>query len=328
MKKTLIFLLLLFLPLSVLADEAGEENNDISGEDFFRFSADIQLDEPVERDFVGAGGTVNIKESVSKDVFVAGGSIFIHGDVGGDVRAAGNVVEISSRVGGNIAVFGQVVEISEGAVIEGSARIRANKVILRGTIEKNADIDAVEFEQYGFVKGDLNYKKIDQKGSKGAFGWFFSLVGLFGMLIAGLVFVSVFPKTSRDIILSTTKNPLKDLAWGVAFIFLIPIACVVLMLTIIGFPVGLILIASYAIGLYFGQVVVGIILGTYIFGVFKGKAGANKFPLAWTMTFGIVVLWFIIGIPVFGWLIKLIALALGLGVLVRIKINLIKKIEF
>lgn len=314
MKKISIFLLFLFLPLCVFAQDSEVVGN---GDDVFRFSPDVQINEPLARDFIGGGGTVRISQRVGQDVFVVGGSIFVDSGVGGDLRAAGNHVVINSNIGGNIAVLAQIVEIGENAKIEGSARIYAQEVIIYGEIKKDAVIDAVNLDQKGTIGGNLEYKKIEPKKYDTSFGWFFRLVGLFGMLVVGLIFVSIFPKTIRKIVSSDIKNPFKDLLYGAVGLIVVPIASVVLMLTIIGFPIGLILMILYLIALYLGQVFVGIILGTYIFGIFKGKREASKFSLMWTMVVGIVILWMISGIPSLGGLIKILAIIWGLGIILR-----------
>ena len=324
MKKIAILLFLLFLPVAVFAQETDAK----IPTDIFQFAPDVRITEPVSRDLIAVGGKVEIADNVAQDLFALAGTIEIISDVAGDVRVAGTRVIINSNIGGNLAILAQTVEIQSNAVIAGSAKIRAENVLIDGKIMSDAQIDAYNLEQNGTIAGELVYEKIETKKSKqSSFGWFFRLIGLFGMLVVGLLFVSIWPKAVRKSISGSIKNPIKDFIYGVIALIAGPIVVLVLLLTVIGIPLGLILLASYLIALYLAQIFVGIILGTYIIGAFKGREKASKSSLLITMVTGIIVLWLICGIPGAGGLLKLIAIIWGLGVLVNLEIKAFKKLE-
>ena len=296
MKKIAIFAIILFFPSMIYAQHSAKK-----AEDAFDFAPNIRIREPVGRDLVVVGGTVDISEKVGKDLFALGGTITIASDIDGDVLAAGTKVIISSSIGGNVSILAKKVEILPGAKIAGSVRIRAVEVALDGDIAGDAVIDAEQFEQTGAISGGLQYNKIErQKSSPNALSWFFRLVSLFGMLVIGLLLVNIFPKAMRNSISASMKNPAKDFLCGIIGLVATPLAVIVLMLTIIGFPFALILGAAYLVLLYLAQIFVGIILGTYIFGALKGKDRASRYSLMATMVVGIVVFWLIAGIPSLG----------------------------
>ena len=323
MKKIAILLFVLLFPVAVFAQDTQIKA------DMFEFAPDIKITEPVSRDLVVVGGKIEIADKVEQDVFAAGGTINILADVAGDVMAAGTRLVIDSEIQGNVSALAQTIEITENANILGSMRIKAETVIISGNIQGNAQIDAYELEQTGIIAGELNYKKIESKKhtSKNSFLWFFRLIGLFGMLIVGLILVSIWPKAIKRLISGSIKNPLKDFAFGIAALIATPIIVLVLMLTIIGFPLALILVAAYLIALYLAQILTGIILGTYLFGAFKGRDHAKKSPLLAIMIIGVIVLWLITGIPVVGGLLKLIAIIWGLGILINLELQAFKKLE-
>jgi len=323
MKKIAIVLFILLFPCVSFAQDSKPVPRDV-----FEFAPDVQITEPVSRDLIAVGGKVNIAQKVDQDVFVAGGNISITADVEGDVRAIGTHLIIDSNIGGNLAVLAQSVEIKENAVISGSVRIKAENVIINGEILSDAVIDAINLEQNGIIGGALEYKKIEQrKVPKTSFSWFFRLIGLFGMLVVGLILISIWPKAVKSAISLSIKNPIKDFLFGAVALISTPIVVIVLLLTLIGFPLGLILLAIYLIALYFAQIFVGVILGTYIFGAIKGSKQAEKTSLLLIMITGVVVLWLIVGIPGIGWLLKLIASIWGLGILINMKIKAFKKLE-
>ena len=146
-------------------------------------------------------------------------------------------------------------------------------------------------------------------------------------MVVGLVLVGVSPKSIRSTVNSSIKNPTKDLLWGFIALVATPVVIVFLMLTIIGFPLAIILAMIYGISLYIAKVFVGIVLGTYIFGAIKGRENIAEISLLWIMVVGVIVLWLISGIPVLGWFIHFIAVIWGLGLIVKMKKRGIKKIE-
>ena len=322
MKKIAIFLFFLLIPSIAFAQEES-----VKPQDLFEFAPDVRIEAPASRDVVVVGGKVQITENVAQDLFAAGGTIEITGDVGDDIRVAGTRVIINSRINGNAAILAGTVEIGPNAVISGSARIKAETVVLNGTISQDAIIDAVDFQQNGTISGELIYKKIEKREpSKNAFSWFFRLIGLFGMLIVGLIMVNIWPKLIKHATQRSMKNPTKDFLYGIIGLIATPLVVIVLMLTLIGFPLGIILLTAYLIALYFAQIFTGIILGTYLFGAFKGREQAKKSSLLAILVVGVIVLWLITGLPYVGALIKLISIIWGLGILAVMKIESIKKL--
>jgi cytoskeletal protein CcmA (bactofilin family) len=326
---SLLSLVLLFAPFVALAQEESSKIVDTADQDVFRMVAEAHPLEIGTRDFVAIAPVVDVNAPITKDLLAAGGTIIIQENIGGDVRVGGARVIIEPTfIGGNVAIVAQSVEIKPGANIAGTVKIRAQVVVMDGDILGDADIAAQEFTQNGTIAGTLTYHEVEiNKPGSGGISLFFRLIGLFGMLVLGLVLVSLWPKIIRTTVAQSIKNPSKDFLWGLGTLILTPIVVVLLMLTIIGIPLGLILVAGYAIALYISKIMVGIILGTYIFGAVQGRDKANKSSLLAAMVIGILVLWLIGGIPVIGWIVSVIALVWGLGLLVNIKLRFFRKLE-
>ena len=147
------------------------------------------------------------------------------------------------------------------------------------------------------------------------------------MLVVGLVLVSIWPKSIRTATARSIKKPVHDILWGLGVLVAAPIAIIVLVFTVICIPLALILGAGLFVALDLAKIFVGIILGTYIFGAIRGREIASKYSLLATMVLGVVVLWLVTGIPGIGWILKLLAMIWGLGLLVNLKLSTIKKVE-
>jgi len=326
------------LPLAVLALFAVAPNSlaqeaDFAGEpepvqDYFSFVAEVRVPEEGARDVVAAGGVVDVNNPVQDDVLAVGGTIIIQSPVGGDVRVAGNRVVIASDVSGNVAILAQTVEIASESSIAGSVEIRARDVVIDGTIIGDAHIVAETVAQNGTIGGAFAHDPIAKPNyERSPIAWFFRIVSLFGMLVVGLVLVNIFPASLRRAVHASIKNPAKDLLWGLAALVAVPIAVLVLSLTIIGLPLGILLGLGYAAALYIAKILVGIVLGTYLWGAVRGRERAQKASVLGIMVLGVFVLWLVTGIPVIGGILKLVAILWGLGILVNLKIQAVKQIE-
>ena len=104
---------------------------------------------------------------------------------------------------------------------------------------------------------------------------------------------------------------------GLATLIIVPIASAVVMITIIGIPVGLIAIALLVIFGYLSYIVTSLLVGSLLFGkqkwnpYLKAGLGALSFSAA---------TW----LPYIGWNAKIVGILLGLGALVGITFHWIK----
>jgi len=319
------------------------------------FGGNITVLEEIGGDILSVGADININAQVNGDIRVAGGEVLISSNVLGNVAIAGGKVifDKDSVIEGSVVVYAGEIELN--GIIKGNVKTSSGKLVVNneilGDVEATlSDSKNLELGSNALISGSLTYNSQVQnndinedsvageiifqqkdvapvESQKNSFIWFFKLISLFGMMVVGLVLVGIAPKSIRNTIESSIKNPAKDLLWGLVILVASPVLVVFLMLTIIGFPLALILALIYGISLYIAKVFVGIVLGTYIFGAIKGRKKTQEISLLWIMVLGVVVLWLISGIPVLGLFIQVIALIWGLGLIVKIKRQGIKKIE-
>ena len=318
------------------------------------FGGTVIISDEIGGNVLVGAGTVRINSPVKGDIRIAGGDVVISSTIGGNVAVAGGRIIFTkdSAVKGSVAMRGGEIELN--GEIDGNVNIKAEKAVIANQVAGDAEISVSEGANLMLldganIAGSLTYKAsspngiLDESMVKGnivfqesarlspqrgnSFIWFFRLIGLFGMLVVGLVMVSIAPKSIRSAISSSIKNPSRDLLWGLGVLIIAPVAALLLLLTIIGFPLAVMLGIAYAVSLYFAKVLVGIVLGTYVWGAFKGKKRAHEASLLATMVAGVVILWLISGIPFVGWLLQLMAVIWGLGILVKININAFKKLE-
>lgn len=304
----------------------------------------VEVAGPVTGDVIAVGADVRVRSDVAGSVRVLGGTVEITGTVGRSVLAAGRQVVMgeTAEVGWSITVASadfvfrgragrDVRAWSESSLIAGEV---GRDLILFATAE-----DGLTLERTALIQGDFDYTAADPavvregavvKGKTSQHqlpeqSWRAATVGqalaklirLFGLIVVGLVLMSLVPKAMDA--MSAQEQVWKWSSLGVGFLWtaLTPIAAIVLLFTIIGVPFTLILAASWAIGVYFSQIIIALFFGRMLFRyVFKSEERAPKFM---DLVFGALVWVILISIPFFGWFVYLVGILLGMGSLVAFK---------
>lgn len=258
----------------------------------------VSLNSSVADNAYLAGGTVSVPDegSVANDLFVAGGQLNLLGDVGGNVRAAGSDISIGGTVGGNVYARADRVRIPSTAVIRGD---------LRYTSPNEAQI-----EPGAQILGETARTEPTDRPRfwSRAAQWF---LGLLAAIVFGIVLITLFPLRSSEAADTIRASFWPSLGVGFLALVAVPVACIILGVTIIGIPLAIAAFLIYLVLLYVGWILTAFAVGRWILG---RRSDAAPRPL-WSLVLGVVVLAVVGLIPVLGWLAMLVAVVLGLGAL-------------
>ena len=263
----------------------------------------IKLNAPIEGDTFAAGTVVTIKKLVGRSIYAAGSVVTIEEGSKYNTFAAGSTVTLSGTYGHDVYVAGTTVIISDGTVINGDLHVGGSAVTLSGTIKGNvfsaseqltsSSIVGGSFNQKGArlaftggsIGGNLEYqstdiatdltkvavtgkttrtdlpKPADNSASRLFFGWLLSLVSTFA-LGAFLIFLS--PKRIDSQSMQLKNDWTKMAAIGIVSLILMPILIIATFVTVVGWKIGLVLLALYCIALLVSHVVAVITLGHLI----------------------------------------------------------------
>ncbi len=248
-----------------------------------------------------ANRIVQYKDSIIEGSIHAFSShLDIRGYIGGDVSGANKSITISGTVKGNIYVYTTHLIITEDAQIEGNLiyvsdteqSINPNQV--KGSIE----------HRYPSNTSRRDFTKQLQRSMR-MVSIFSRMILTLSYLIAGVLITLAFKKPYERAVAILQERPWHSIGLGAAVLICTPIVAIIVMITVIGIPFGLIALALYGILLYIAQIPVGIWLGSRIL---RGEKS--------------LVLWFIVGtlileavklLPYLGWLPLFCALTLGMG---------------
>jgi len=295
----------------------------------------------INGDLLAAGGELIISGTVSDDIRMAGGTLTINGDVRGDATVTGGSITVGEggSVGGNILAAGGLVTI-EGSIGR-NARVGAGEMRVTGSIGGDLDFgggslsllsgsriegDVVllvdDQEQVsiheGVVGGSVKWQSEESEEDDAAgFSPFHILMKVhwaLALLLLGLIISVLFPEATNRMGLAVTGRPWHAMGWGLLTVVVFPVVAGFLLVTIIGVPLGLTLLAFFFFLLYVAQVVAGVAAGQLILRK-TDLQGAALFGLVALGIIGIQLLSFI---PFLGYLVCAVAVTAGLGGILKV----------
>ncbi|MGE5297681.1 MAG: hypothetical protein ACM3KM_00785, partial [Acidobacteriaceae bacterium] len=293
----------------------------------------------IEKDLNAAGQNVVVTGRVGNNARLAGNSVTISGSVGGDILAAGNVVRLSSStsVAGDVVAAGNSLTID--SPVAGKAKLAGKDVVINSKITGDVDIRAstLTFGPQSEVLGTINYKgqnsavikdgakvgninfqKLEPQPARNEmrklFAWF-SLAQLLGLFIAGWLLSRYSRGKLETVLISTSESPLLSLGLGILFLIVIPIAIVILFISLIGWYLAFPLLFAYLALLTLSMIVTAVYIGSVLVQWYKKS---NLPVVTWySILIGAVVYRLLAWVPLVGWLIVALLTAMAFGSMMR-----------
>lgn len=259
------------------------------------------------------GAQVSPTDSDSTDPVVA-----VVGDV---VVPEGRTVDAVVVVSGDVEVDGRVDNavfvVSGDIVVRGSVEDAVVTLDGRVTVESGADVggDVVSSKEADVAEGAAVSGDVTDLDVGAFFGAFWLLLGILfwvaltvSTAVLGFVLLLVIGRRGADRLDSAGRTQVGlSIAWGIGLSFGLPVAGVLLLVTLVGLPLGLALL--FALALING---IGYVVGAFFLGRLILKAGSNPY-LAFLLGWGILRVAELI--PFAGGLLGLAATVYGLGIL-------------
>lgn len=280
-------------------DISGQVNGSVSG-----FGQNINVNGKVNRNLVGFFSALNIKPDA---------------DIGGDVTALGGELTLDGKIGKGLK--GSVGTLIISGIVNGDVSVKADKIILMPTAQILGDFKykskkQAKIESGASVSGQTFWTKEEAKKEKKPKDIFTlksvitEILFLLALMITGIVLTLIFKKKAYQAKKAVTASFLKSLGWGFVFMVCIPIAIIILIVTILGIPIAIISLFAYAVLIYIAKIPVATALGEKMIKAF-GKQGEPS--LIGSMLLGLIVLTILLNIPYLEWLIYFIVLFTGFG---------------
>jgi cytoskeletal protein CcmA (bactofilin family) len=303
----------------------------------------IDVDAPVGGDAVLAGGRARLGADVAQSVYAAGGQITVAGRVGHNLRAVGGRVELGpqAQVAGNATVAGGQVTLR--GRIGGHVQIGGGQVLIDGPVAGNVSVGAGQLElgPRARIEGRLRLRSGDEPtlspqaqvlggierleipapggrvgwpgGERQGFGggWLWTA----GLMLLAAVLLGLMPRVFGAVAQALQSQPALSVGLGFLVLVATPAAVLVLLVTLIGAPVALLLLATYLALLPVGYASAGIGLGDW---ALRRWRAAEATTLHWRVgaaAAAVLALSLLGRIPFVGGWVAFVALLLGLGAL-------------
>ncbi len=228
------------------------------------------------------------RDQTAGDVLVLDGDVTIRGTVSGSVIVLDGDVTIRGTV------TGDVVAITGLATLGRRARVSGDLIY-----GDDRPVQAPGSQ----VSGDVQKFEIGDAGLVGAIGLWIALLA--SMFVLGLLLLALAPRAAEAIARTARTKALVCAGVGLLAFFLLPVIAIAVCFTIVGLPLGIVLLASLVPLYAFAYVTAALVIGRLVL-----KSSRILAFLA-----GLVILGLLTLIPIAGALFAFLAIVFGLGAL-------------
>jgi hypothetical protein len=302
-------------------------------------AADITVRGSVGGSIMAAGANVTVSGNVGHALRAAASEVRITGaEITGDAVLAASIVHVDAGA----AVRGELLlrtdQTAVDGLIVGGIRGRANTLRVGGTITGTIDVrvNTLRFVPGAVVTESIVYTSDHEMLVDGgttlpedvtrhtpsrpttgqiiANSLLFALFRFAWALALGLLLLRLLPDVVNGVSETLRLAPARSMLWGLTILFGVPLAILIIAVTVIGIPVALLLLGTYIFALYASQIVVGLVIGRAIGANAWGAlpaASANRRALA----LGLLLLAFVRSLPLPNWygVVSFVTAALALG---------------
>lgn len=336
---------------------AGENVNisqDIEG-DLIIAGGNVSIEEGVHisGDVIIAGGKVTINGNVGDDLRIVGGQVEINGTVNDDLLIFGGYGVVNKYVGGDVVLAGGMFELKGN--VGGSIKGKAGKVIIAGSVEKDVNLTVtskITLTDNSLIKGTLNYRApleidINKKNVRGEIAyekyelkaplsldevkrWMtysyikYKFFVFLAYVLLALVLVLTMPYFGVTAAAHVKKSFWKVLGVGALTFVALIAGTFIGLVSGVGVFVGILIGAVGVIFYLISQVLVGIIIGSWIIKVDKKPSKGRLFG---AYVLGFVIYSLLAIIPIVGWMIAAVAYLVAVGALVSAKTDMWKALR-
>jgi len=328
-------------------------SGEVVDDDLYIGGGTIAIDGTVNGDVLAVGSEIIINGRINGNLIAVGASVTVNGEVTGAVRIAGATLEVKGNVGGDVVAAGAslslagtanigndlVVGVGEASIdspVGGDIFGRGGEITLSNTVGGNVKLntDSLTLLPNAIIEGDLIYTSQNEadirsgayiagatthkipppKEREGGMGIVGKIIGFLMALALGIVLIVLVPGRMLAVTNAIRHQPWPSLGWGAVLLFATPIAALIVCMTIVGVPIGIIGLVLYGIAIYISYIIASLLTGRMIIGTLRRMEGAeNRGILIGSLALGLFILTLLTMIPYVGFFLGLAAVLFGFG---------------
>lgn len=305
---------------------------------------EVKVSSKVSGDIFVAGGQVDFSGQVDGDLRIIGGEVKITGDVIGDLLIIGGNVFVSdkSTLLNDVLLIGGEINFESDS--NKRLKVVSGKVLINGNINGESEITTQSLEigpnskidgnfsyyspqkftqkEGSEILATVNYNKINTIQNTGIikqtvvnFLNFWLLLRFITTLIIAFILVYVFRVFSVGVNNLVTSSFWKSLLAGFITMILLPIVTIIFIVSLIGMPLGFLLLTGFIAAMIIAPAVSGIFLGGWLRKILgKSDSFIVDFNSA---TIGVILFTLLQFVPVIGEFLRFVFIIVALGAMVR-----------
>lgn len=305
--------------------------------DIWRMENHTKIENSVYGDlYIMSNSAEILSNSIEGNAFIMADSVKISGNIYGSVFIMANNVEISGKIE-DAYIMANTVNITETGEISRNIKVGANTFNLKGSIYRNlsvvsdninmesnsagvsvagnlkysGNLNADESQIYGEIE-EVDISKFEVNKTEKAVSLitdFIVEIITALVIIALIVYFANCKYENKDIVLSDYA---KDIGLGFLYLIIIPAVSILLMITVIGLPIGIFGLLLYIMGLYIAIPVASIEIARLILKENNTRLKHTFCALAVLVLFKILKY-----VPVIGDIVRFLGILLGIRIIVK-----------
>ncbi len=285
--------------------------NGTTAGDFRGAMQDVRIAGTVGGNMTVATNSVSVEKTgrIAKNATLAGSKLVVNGPVDGRLDGGFSSAVINSGIGKGALLKLNRLELGPLASINGPLDYTSsNELTKDAAAVVNGKITRTEPP----VKDTATTPASAQSGS-GFFTFFGAIAGIVASFIIWLIWTAIHRRSFESMQEQLADRPLPSLGWGMLAIIATPVACLLVLVTIIGIPISVMAFMIYILVFMISSTVTGCYIGARINDYVKKESLRRPWVEA---LLGITILQIACTIPLLGFWISLAASALCFGALI------------
>ena len=271
---------------------------DVSGivnDDVRVVSGEVVISGEIKGDLVVVGGDLKVLStaSIAGDVIIYGASADIAGSVGRNIHGSIENLRLDGKVLGEVNVKTTNLTLGERADIAGNLTYTSPKEMVRA--------------QNATIAGQISRQDVVLETASGKDFVIVFLVLLFSALAWHLFFRQILIKVVEQ----SLSHSMRSFIIGLGFLFVLPIASLILLFSTLGSLIGLALLCVYVVILLAGVIAVGPIVGKLLLKNFS-KLNDDKYAIP-SIILGVLSTVVLLYVPFLGFVLLLFIAILAIG---------------
>lgn len=272
--------------------------------------AEIDVDAVIEKELNAAAAliTTSEKTSIGRDSVLAGALIDFKGAADDNLELHGDEVLFAGQANGSVSIEARQVKIGDGAIIKGDLKIYSIEpadISTTANIQGKVTAETMSAEDFA--------RKFDVEESPFGKLWNKIIIACSAFLL-GIVMLFTARNTTEDMMLTLRERPGRSLLWGLAVLFGVPLAAILIMVLVLGLPLGLFMLLTVPLLILIGFTSALLGLSGWLLNKTDQPQGTKQRILF--LLLAILIYIVIRMLPVLGGVLVFIAMLFGLGAFV------------